>query len=85
MFGDKLMFQKDPRGYAIEMVDQGLVDARSILEACLVYMSHDEVRDMLDCNELSPRFSDDEDEDALDEEDEFGMTMADRARRDGRG
>jgi len=60
MFMDKLMFRKDPRSYALDMVDQGVVDARSILEACLIYMSHDEVRDMLDANELSPRFSDEE-------------------------
>jgi hypothetical protein len=31
-------------------------------------MSHDDVRDMLDCNELSPRF--DEDDDESDSEDD---------------
>lgn len=62
MFGDKDQFQSRPRSYALQMVDEGLVDARSLLEACLVYMSNDEVRDMLDANELSPRFSNDDDE-----------------------
>jgi hypothetical protein len=31
-----------------------------LLTAALVYMSTDEVRDMLDSNELSPRFSEDD-------------------------
>ena len=59
---DKELFRKDPRDFALSMVEEGLVDAQSLLHACLVYMSTDEVRDMLDANELSPRFSDDDDE-----------------------
>ena len=62
MFADKTLFKTDPRDYALSMVEEGLVDAQSLLEACLVYMSTDEVRDMLDANELSPRFSEDDDE-----------------------
>ena len=58
---DKVLFKSDPRSYALELVEQGF-SAQNLLEACLVYMSTDEVRDMLDANELSPRFSDDEDE-----------------------
>ena len=57
MFGDTKQFQKDPRSYALQMVEDGLVDAQSLLEACLRYMSHDDVRGMLDANELSPRFN----------------------------
>jgi hypothetical protein len=68
MFGDKTLFRRDPRDYALSMVAEGLVDAQSLLEACLSYMSHDDVRDMLDCNELSPRF-DEADEDEDDERD----------------
>ena len=52
---DRELFRKDPRSYALELVEQGF-SAQQLLEACLVYMSHDEVRDMLDSNELSPRF-----------------------------
>lgn len=63
---DKTLFQRDPRHYATSMVVDGLVDAQSLLEACLMYMSHDQVRDMLDANELSPRFDYDRD----DEEDQ---------------
>jgi len=60
---DKKLFKRDPRSFALELVEQGF-SAERLLEACLVYMSTDEVRDMLDANELSPRFSDeDEDED----------------------
>jgi hypothetical protein len=62
MMFDKELFKSDPRSYALELVEQGF-SAQHLLEACLVYMSTDEVRDMLDANELSPRFDeDDEDE-----------------------
>lgn len=59
---DKQLFQRDPRSYALELVDNGL-SAQILLEAALQYMSHDEVRDMLDKNELSPRFDEDADDD----------------------
>jgi len=52
----------DYRDQAIELVDAGLVDARQMLLMALNYMSQDDVADMLDANELSPRFDDDEDE-----------------------
>lgn len=55
---DAEQFQWDPRDYALEMVDQGLMSADQMLLAALKYMSHDDVRDMLDANELSPRFFD---------------------------
>jgi len=59
---DKQLFQRDPRSYALELVDAGL-SAQILLEAALQFMSHDEVRDMLDANELSPRFDEDADDD----------------------
>jgi hypothetical protein len=62
MFTDKKLFQRDPRDFALQMVEQGLVDAQSLLECALTYMSHDDVRGMLDANELSPRFAEDEEE-----------------------
>lgn len=61
---DKELFRKDPRGYAMELVDCGAVDAYQMLTAALVYMSHDDVRGMLDANELSPRFFDEDEGDA---------------------
>ena len=67
---DKELFRKDPRSYALELVEQGLVPTHFLLSAALSYMSHDEVRDMLDANELSPRFDEDaEDTDGLTDED----------------
>lgn len=54
---DQQLFQQDPRDYALQMVEEGLVDAESLLECALKYMSHDDVRGMLDANELSPRFT----------------------------
>ena len=56
------MFQRDPREYALDLVEQGMVDPMLMLTAALNWMSHDEVRDMLDANELSPRFADEGDD-----------------------
>jgi hypothetical protein len=71
---DKEQFERDPRDYALEMVNEGMVDPMLLLQAALNWMSHDEVREMLDANELSPRFSEDEedeDEDGDDPLDDF--------------
>jgi hypothetical protein len=51
------------RDRALELVEMGMVSAEDMLTMCLKYMSTDEVADMLDCNELSPRFQEDADED----------------------
>tara|TARA_B000000532_G_scaffold241013_1_gene232724 strand:- start:418 stop:672 length:255 start_codon:yes stop_codon:yes gene_type:complete len=53
------------RDEAFELVEQGVVSAEQMLTMALKYMSTDDVADMLDCNELSSRFRDDD----LDEED----------------
>ena len=57
---DKELFEKDPRDYALEIVEQGLVSEEYLILALLKYMSHDDVRGALDANELSPRFEQDE-------------------------
>ena len=49
-------FQTNPRDFALELIENGMDKGRMILY-CLKYMSHDDVRDMLDSNELSPRFN----------------------------
>ena len=59
---DEELFRKDPRGYAIDLVEQGMVSPQLLLEACLSYMSRDDVRGMLDANELSPRFDEEYEE-----------------------
>jgi hypothetical protein len=48
----------DVRDQAIEMVEDGQVDAKAMLIMALKYMSTDDVADMLDANELSDRFMD---------------------------
>ena len=50
------------RDIAIELVENGLVSAESMLTMALKYMSNDDVEDMLDSNELSERFFEDEDD-----------------------
>ena len=49
------------RDRALELVEDGMVSAEDMLTMALKYMSTDDVEDMLDCNELSPRFMEDED------------------------
>lgn len=61
MMFNKELFQSDPRDFALSMVEDQLVTADHLLLCALKYMSRDDVRDMLDCNELSPRFDEDED------------------------
>ena len=56
------LFQSDPRDYALDLVEQGLVSADHLLLCALKYMSHDDARGFLDANELSPRFDEEEDE-----------------------
>ena len=46
----------DVRSYALELIENGLVDTEVLLRACLGYMSADDVAHMLDLNEMSPRF-----------------------------
>ena len=50
------------RDIALELVDNGLVSAEELLTMALKYMSNVDVEDMLDCNELSERFIEDEDD-----------------------
>ena len=57
------LFDNNPRDYALELLDNG-VSADHLLLCALKYMSHEQVKDMLDCNELSPRFTLDEEEQA---------------------
>ena len=40
-------YNDNPRDYALEMVEEGLVDADTMLLCALKYMSHDDVRGML--------------------------------------
>jgi len=53
--------KQDFRDRAIELVEDGNVDPMMMLTAALKWMSNDEVGEMLDANELSDRFLDEED------------------------
>ena len=55
-------FQNSPRDFALELVENGLTSADHLALCCLKYMSHDDVRDMLRVNDLSPATCDDCDE-----------------------
>ena len=50
------------RNVALELVENGVVSAEEMLTMALKYMSNDDVEDMLDSNELSERFFEDEDD-----------------------
>jgi hypothetical protein len=49
------------RDAALAMVEDGVVSAEQMLSMCLAYMSKDDVEEMLDANELSERFQEDDD------------------------
>lgn len=51
------------RDEAIELAENGMVSWEDLAVMALKYMSTDDVADMLDTNELSERFREDEDED----------------------
>jgi hypothetical protein len=50
---------RDATNKILEMIDEGLLDARAVAQMCLKYMSEDDVADMADANEIF--FEDDED------------------------
>lgn len=54
---DAELFELNPRDYALALVESGISADRMLL-AALKFMSHDDVRAMLDANEMSPRFFD---------------------------
>lgn len=51
------LFNSDPRKYLFELIDQGQLTDKQVVDMAISFMSKDDVRDMLDDNELSPRFN----------------------------
>ena len=47
----------------LEMLDEGMVDPKAILEAMISWLSNDDVGEFLDTHELSERFDQDGDDD----------------------
>jgi hypothetical protein len=56
---------------ALALVEEGLVSAEQMLDMCLGFMSTDDVAEMLDANELSERFREEEDDGQPDEMQEW--------------
>ena len=44
-----------------DLLDQGVITAQQVVDMCMGFMSESEVEDMLDANELSERFEEDDD------------------------
>ena len=59
------------RDEALELVENGLVTAEAMLTMCLKYMSTDDVAEMLDMNELSDRFIEEDDEEESEDDDDY--------------
>ena len=53
----------DYRDQLIEMIEDGMLDPMMAVTMCVKWMSNDEVGEMLDANELSERFMEEEDAD----------------------
>ena len=64
------------RDKALELVENGMVTAEDMLTMALKYMSTDDVEDMLDTNELSERFMDEDDFDCDDGDDGYALASA---------
>lgn len=45
----------------LEMIENGLLDKDTVIMACVKYMSEDDVKDMMDCNEFTA-YEDSEDD-----------------------
>ena len=54
---------RNSRAIALELVENGLVSVEDLLTMALKYMRNDDVEDMLDSNELSERFFEDDEPD----------------------
>ena len=60
-----------------DLLDQGMITHEQVVDMCMGFMSESEVEDMLDANELSERFDEDEDDGQPDEEQEWADFDAD--------
>jgi len=58
----------------LEMIDDGILDRDDVITACVKYMSEDEVKDMMQCNEF---IEPEEDEPDVSEQQEWADFDAD--------
>lgn len=66
-------FKNNPRNFALQLIEEKHTTEKDLLIACLGFLSYDDVCEMLDNNELSPRFFDGEDDDEEDDDEEDYM------------
>ena len=66
-------FEQDPFQYLCDLLDTGIVSRERLLDLILCHMSRDDIKKMLDAEELSPRFlfEDEEDDGQPDEAQEW--------------
>lgn len=73
------LFKSNPIEYAYNLMDEGRTNHSELLIACLKWMSHDQIRDMLHENELDPDDCDAFDEgyytDEISKEERFACEM----------
>ncbi len=60
-----------------DLLDQGAITHEQVVDMCMGFMSESEVEDLLDANELSERFEEDEDDGQPDEQQEWADFDAD--------
>ena len=60
----------------LEMVEEGLINPIDAVTMCVKYMSEDDVADMMDSNELSDRFMEDDFDDSMDGDHESALACA---------
>ena len=46
----------------LEMIENGLLDKDTVIMACVKYMSEDEVKDMMECNDFIEEESEEDEE-----------------------
>jgi len=65
------------RARLYELLDQGMITHEQVVDMCMGFMSESEVEDMLDANELSERFEEEDDDGQPDEAQEWADFDAD--------
>ena len=60
MPSDENLFENNPRDYAMALFESYGMSAEQVALILLKAMSHDDIREALDANGLSPRFDEEE-------------------------
>lgn len=70
---DQEFFESDPASYLRDLLDNEIVSKERMLELLICHITKDDLKDILDTEELSPRFlfSEDEDDGQPDEAQEW--------------